>query len=150
MALKPCKECRREISDRVQKCPSCGAKQRMGCVGKGIIGVIVLMAGSAAIQNYAESPKTPEELHADSLRMQLFGARLLCQRRAMALLRSPTTAQFQDPGAGFGEVLPHKHFHVQTYVDAQNGFGAMMRTRFDCRVAQIGSTYVLLKFKPLD
>lgn len=147
MALHSCKECRKEISTDARKCPSCGAKQRMGCLGKGLLGLLVLVVGSGVIQSIANDRKTPEERHADSVDVNLTGARLLCQQRGRALLRAPSTAEFENPTSGFGKDLGKNRFHVQTYVDAQNGFGAMVRTTLDCKVAHIGDTYVLLSFK---
>lgn len=46
------------------------------------------------------------------------------------LLKSPGTAKFPFGGAAAGKYLGDCTYKFNTYVDSQNGFGAMLRTRF--------------------
>ena len=54
-----------------------------------------------------------------------------CQEKMLQLLKSPGSARFGDvkiynDGGG--------SYHISNWVDSQNGFGAMLRTRYTCRV----------------
>jgi hypothetical protein len=42
MALRPCKECKKEISSEAKVCPNCGKKQETGG-GIGCLGVIIVL-----------------------------------------------------------------------------------------------------------
>jgi hypothetical protein len=62
------------------------------------------------------------------------GASIACKNVATDRLRAPSTARF----AGYTEQtvtdLGGGRFQVLSWVDAQNGFGAQVRTRYTCRV----------------
>jgi len=47
-------------------------------------------------------------------------------------LKAPSTASFH--GSDYVKYLGKGKFHIQTQVDAQNSYGAMIRTGFDCQV----------------
>ena len=42
MALKPCKECGQEVSSQAKRCPHCGAKLKIGIMGKMAIAIGIL------------------------------------------------------------------------------------------------------------
>lgn len=50
---------------------------------------------------------------------------------ALTMLKAPATADFGEPKVT--KISP-QHYRVNSYVDAQNSFGAKIRTYFDCRV----------------
>lgn len=55
----------------------------------------------------------------------------VCREQAKKLLRAPATAQFSE------ETVPHESsgtgwWQVNGLVDAQNGFGALVRNHYDC------------------
>lgn len=71
MALRPCKECKSQISSDAKVCPHCGKRQgtsgSVGCLA--IIGLLVLLGviGSLTNQqtsNTQQSPPTPAEVQA--------------------------------------------------------------------------------------
>lgn len=59
-------------------------------------------------------------------------ANVACQLAVEEQLRSPTSARF-EPGA-MGRHLGDSRYLVESYVDAQNSFGAQIRSRFTCEV----------------
>jgi len=72
------------------------------------------------------------------------GAKYECQARIRAGLRSPRTAHF----SGLGETrilsVPGEGYRVIGWVDAQNGFGGEVRTRYVCYAHWIGgSTWIV-------
>jgi len=76
-----------------------------------------------------------KEKAAQAVQSRIDTERYLAERRAHdfveARLKAPSTASFGDAKVvpmGGGEYL------VSSYVDAQNAFGAMLRTHYDCTV----------------
>ena len=68
MALVTCKECGKQISSSAKKCPSCGAKLRMGLFGRILLGFAALFVFSVAITGMKKSnqaPLTPQEQKMD-------------------------------------------------------------------------------------
>jgi len=60
-------------------------------------------------------------------------------------LKCPSTAKFH--GGYYNEettILSDGSFRIQSYVDAQNGFGAMIRTYFVCVVKYVGNSNWIL------
>lgn len=56
-------------------------------------------------------------------------------------LRSPSTAKF--PGIWDGKAdhiskIGERKYSIRSYVDSQNGFGAMLRTNWSCKITFVG------------
>lgn len=95
---------------------------------------------------YLSSPKRDHQTSlvdnqisaADNLiEIQKAGASVLCRNHMESLLRAPSTAKFP----WLDDYVEHNEIHdgsimvtVNSYVDAQNGFGAMIRTKYICKV----------------
>jgi hypothetical protein len=85
--------------------------------------------------------RTPED-HARSEReSNVIWAYIECKESVRARLKAPSTADF----AGISEVkfreLNTGRYEVGAWVDAQNSFGAKIRTLFMCTVSGSGSTW---------
>lgn len=61
-------------------------------------------------------------------------AKVICQQFVQDKLKAPTTANFAPYSAQTATVVSAGTFDVQGYVDAQNSFGANLRTTYQCRV----------------
>jgi hypothetical protein len=92
----------------------------------------------------------------------------LCKKDVLRRLKAPATAEFVDEDRGYKRVFiedllakapPRKrkkfeavdkklgvkeHLLVQGSVDAQNSFGAKLRTSFDCRLLQLNNGQVVI------
>lgn len=53
------------------------------------------------------------------------------------LLKSPSTAEFPSGSEQFVTRIDDNTFIINSYVDSQNSFGAMLRTNFVCQVTLI-------------
>lgn len=51
-------------------------------------------------------------------------------------LKSPATAEFPDRFKDHVKYMGNQAYHINSYVDAQNGFGALIRVRFFGKVKQ--------------
>jgi hypothetical protein len=80
-------------------------------------------------------PKTRAEIEADSLRTVQFEAQYQCERFVEASLKAPATAKFGNERAWVVKNKPG-HWSASGYVDAQNSFGALIRTTFGCDMSR--------------
>ncbi len=140
MALKPCPECKKEISDKAVACPHCGFEGEKtpeptpkSCVVSCL--VVLLLAGAFVVWLAAVAGKPPSQ--EELARRARLDARVACEGYIKPRLVSPSTARFGMDGgtdAGVG-VLANGQHRVMGYVDAQNAFGGMLRKRYACDVA---------------
>lgn len=66
-----------------------------------------------------------------------------CQGWVKNRLRSPSTADFPSLYSDKVTALSDSVYVVRAYVDAQNGFGATVRTNFVCMTATDGDSWRL-------
>lgn len=72
------------------------------------------------------------------------GAYVVCQQFVEDRLKSPSSAEFGGPYSRVTQTVSTGRYKVSTYVDAQNSFGAMIRTDFICEVTHTsGESYRL-------
>ena len=144
--LVKCKDCDHEVSKRAKTCPNCGvSKPAVKSIGGAgsllviIIGAFVVIGmvagdGSGSSGSYQ---KTPAQVAAEKAR------KVARDRETMAIviaedaiekqLKSPSTADFsgvRDTRSGRLEDGGPNDWVVIGYVDAQNGFGAMIRSNY--------------------
>jgi hypothetical protein len=65
-------------------------------------------------------------------------AYVMAQQFVTRRLRSPSTADFPTYDESFVTSHANSEYTVRAYVDAQNAFGATIRTRFRCRLRYAG------------
>lgn len=63
----------------------------------------------------------------------------MCEKFVKERLKSPTTAKFSGEAAAAGSRADE--YAVVGQVDAQNGFGAMIRSQFRCELTISGDTW---------
>src|SRR5688572_7920328 len=69
-----------------------------------------------------------------------------CQQYVTRTLRAPGSAQFPDYNdADVSD--QHPFYVVRSSVDAQNGFGALLRTSYTCEVEREGEGFKLVDLK---
>lgn len=107
-------------------------KRRFSIVGI-VVAVAVALGGVAVVYNIdSGEPDTEAAFEA-------------AKDAVLKNLKAPATAQFPEYAAEFVDDLEGGQFRVTSYVDAQNGFGAMIRNDFTCVVVverDDGSRYV--------
>lgn len=103
---------------------------KVGILAAVLLGLIVVGWISSALSGDSES-KTPAASTGDK-----YGAFVVCQDQVSALLKSPSSAEFAsisdstvNGGGGTWRII--------SYVDSQNGFGAMLRTEWSCDVEHV-------------
>lgn len=137
--LIKCKDCKAEISKKAKACPNCGSptKQKVGCISSLISTIIVLglffLGMQTCLDSLDEIPQVPweqQDSKATAYRM--------CADWVKERLKSPSTAKF--PGVFDGRlddiVRTNQRYFIKSYVDAQNSFGAVVRTNWTCSTTQ--------------
>lgn len=123
------------VRERQQRSP-------WGCAilcGIGLLFMVwALVAGSNGGRRVAREPTA-------------YDAMGMCEQFLKERLKSPSTADFSARREGAQTKLADGAWHVTGHVDAQNGFGAMIRTKYDCTVRHAGGdrwTLVALETVP--
>jgi len=70
----------------------------------------------------------------------VWDAQVMCEDFARKQLRAPSTAKFGRASETTATHLGDGKYRVRTHVDAQNGFGAMIRSQVDCTVQWAGGS----------
>lgn len=101
---------------------------------KFLIGIVILFIITLIFPHKKEETKKAE-LKTKSITSIKIDAYFLCQEFVKKFLKSPASAKFpsylSDINADAHSVGPDEYM-VLSYVDSQNSFGAMIRTRYKC------------------
>ena len=106
-----------------------------------ILGIVYLGMMIGGCEDTPQAAKAPEPEHDD------LGAFIMSQKFVKKNLKSPSTAKFPlliDEGVKV-EHQGEGKYYVRAYVDSQNGFGAMLRTKYMAEVEYLGSDEWQLK-----
>jgi hypothetical protein len=99
-----------------------------GCLG--CLGIVFLLGVASA---FCPSSKTASQGE------DPIAAYVMCEQFVKERLKAPATAEF---GGYVNSTVTPKgtgHFAVSGYVDAQNSFGAKLRSRFACDISYAGN-----------
>lgn len=133
MSLEACPGCGKRISTAAESCPKCGQPLPAGWVeaqrkkqgsrmATGCLVVILLIGGLWLLAQLGD--------HTDDKCGDALGAYLMSERFMKRRLKAPSTASFAGHHNSTTTRLDCALWRVSSYVDAQNGFGAMVRTRY--------------------
>ena len=82
---------------------------------------------------------------------QKFSAYYNSQECVKELLKSPSTAEFPSGSEQFVTRIDNDTFLINSYVDSQNSFGAMLRTNYVCQITlNNNDTYTCDSIKLLE
>lgn len=113
-----------------------------GVLALAALGLIAVMVWSGSQSPPASAPSS--EPTAETRTAAVW---VQCKRFVTDALKVPATADFPFFPVESITSLGSGRFRVQSYVDAENSFGAKIRTNFTCDVRQSGSTWVLESLK---
>lgn len=128
MAMIKCRECRKLMSSKATNCPTCGAPNKSTSAFTWfVLGVVVLIAFNACSGGGRSGGNASSEPKCDATMAHIMASNFVKER-----LKAPASAKFPYTNAAGVSITPlgDCRFTVVSYVDSQNGFGAMIRSRF--------------------
>ena len=159
MALQKCDECGKDVSSKAQSCPNCGApvsneevshseveqtKKGVGYIRYfffgGIIGLMIFMV---LFGLWMKSINSINEVDPNAWKTgdRSTMAYIMMKDFVKEKLKSPSTAVFpSDSYKLHVKPLPNQTYEISSYVDSQNSFGALIRTKFHGRVRKVSSS----------
>jgi hypothetical protein len=110
--------------------------EKPGCLGRIVILIISLAVVTCLIaySNYRDGKETPETRKAANCRHGNVIAHTMAEHYVEQRLKSPSTAKFPWYRDSQVSYVGECEFIVQSYVDAQNSFGAMLRSDYSVRL----------------
>lgn len=129
-----CESCKRPL-DGGYPCAFCGKteSQRWHPMGVALLVLLAMVGASGLYLVFAAVGGVRAGLDREPSHNSI-GAFVACQAAAEQRLRSPATAEWPSSRASNIEHLGSGRYRVRTHVDAQNAFGAMIRSNVDCAV----------------
>jgi len=118
--------------------------QTQGCLGGAVKNVLLVVAAFVVFCVFiflmtpgdgrrARSPSTPQKAERAAEEDYSIYAYSMAKKFVLQQLRCPSTADFPWSASRI-DSLGDGHYKVVGYVDAQNAFGAQVRTNFICEV----------------
>ena len=138
-SIKKCPHCRKEVDLKATKCPHCQSDMRIWIRRHPIVFLFLFAAFVPMFVNLIISGPTPQATSAQKLdEIKLQSARILAKSYIEKVpLKSPSTAKYNHPTTEVDPKNPNL-YEVSSYIDSQNGFGAMIRTYWSMKLEFIG------------
>ena len=151
MALKPCKECKTEVSTKASKCPSCGVSNPGNKITE-VSGAIVLMLVAAIVLPFMIASTDDSGESSDSSSSRYCDDVLLATNYGRDLVRQKLSlipeSEFQTPWGTMPDTTPvgDCEFIYKDVVSWNNGRGRMDSVRFTAGIkfTKDSSTWKLL------
>lgn len=125
MALKPCIECGTQISTQAKTCPRCGAKNSR--INKFFAYIIIIGVVITVIASIFSSVNDNDKINNTSV--DEYDALVTAHSFVEDKLKAPATAEF--PTIKNTVIKKTENiWELSSYVDAQNSFGATIRTNW--------------------
>jgi len=138
---KSCSACQSIISKKASICPQCRTKIKGGFNIKGclvflgmILFLIVAIAGCASTPSSSSTSSSSSYSSTSSDNSTM--AYVQAKNFVKLVLKSPSSADF--PFFGEGVKVSTDTYEVNSYVDSQNGFGAMIRSTYSITLKYTG------------
>jgi hypothetical protein len=143
MALTKCKECSKELSTTAKACPHCGAEppKRTSLLTWLVAIIIAYIVFSCAgrLDTTQQIAMTPAQQLVEEETARQSDAKWECKSAVKNAMEAPSTAEFPDYHTFRAINEPGGTYSVDGYVDAQNSFGAKIRSVFTCVVKKNAS-----------
>lgn len=135
MALLDCHECGKPVSTEAKSCPSCGAKPKKVKKSGNLLKILVI-GGIVVAAASSLAPSSNDPCNNEMTNAKVYGA---AKRAIDARLRAPTSAEYSSLGdTRITKIASSKPgectFTIDMRVDAQNAFGAKLRTQYQVTV----------------
>ena len=135
MPTKKCPKCFGVVDAAATKCKHCGSNvmsPKDYLIGCAVLIVIILAAYFFIFSGTSEDSGPPQITESNAF--------IVSKNFITPLLKSPATADF--PFLDYShQKLGDDHWLIQSYVDSQNDFGAMLRTNYSAELKFLGGDW---------
>ena len=135
---KKCPKCQKEVDAKASKCPYCQSKIYVWSKGRKLLLFVLAPIFLIVVVNMASNPTpdVPVQRTAEEIAFQKkhdFAS--LAKMNVESMLKSPSTAKFNtSPTVKFDG----KTYSIESWVDSQNSFGAIIRSYWSAKAHYIG------------
>lgn len=136
----------KDFVEGIDGVPAGKQKAGMGCA----VILMLMMGGCVVLMMLPESEEKKRERELTDARVS---TAVLCENEMSRRLRSPGTADYPFGHVTTVTAVGANRYRLVSYVDAQNGFGAQVRSRFGCVVEGSGDQlggYKVVEFAVLE
>ncbi|MFA5841117.1 MAG: hypothetical protein WC847_02515 [Candidatus Paceibacterota bacterium] len=128
---KLCPHCKQEVDIKASRCPHCQGKIYVWTWSKKLIaGFIVFIFLSVIFSSGSSRSSTPVTTQQGPSNVEVC---VESEHILEGFLKSPSTAKYPTCNSITIERLANDQFNVRSYVDSQNGFGAMVRSNWSVK-----------------
>ena len=146
---KLCPKCRTEVDPKATKCPHCQSKIYIWTTGSKIIGGLlgvfllwmIILIGSGGSNTTTETKKVGHDNTEVCVEAQM---------QLKNYLKSPSTAEFPSCSTFSITKSENETYTVSSYVDSQNGFGAMIRSNWALKYHYLGENNISIDSVIMD
>lgn len=138
MALKKCRDCKKEISSKAKLCPNCGLGQKASSAGEVMGGCLILVIIISIAVAFCGSDE-PDDSNSWMKEDKIY-AYLIAESYVEKNLKAPKSAEFASTFDKPNHVSFDKESQLYTvisYVDSQNSFGAKIRSKFTAIIQRL-------------
>jgi hypothetical protein len=141
MALGKCRECGKEVSSGAPVCPHCGVKGPIRAtagvnVATAGVGIAILLGITYCLGGFDSSSDNSPAAKAET---SYYAAYSRCNDELKLELKAPGTAVFSSERES-RHIVQGDSIMIAGYVDAENSFGAKLRSNWVCVVRDFGAS----------
>jgi len=155
-AIWRCSRCGRQVHPQAEGCAYCKQQfpaqvaepgaPKTATKRPGVLAIIGIIAGIVLFLGYLANSFLPNATRNTPRSYDSIAAWVDCKDFVTQNLKAPATAEFplsNAEGVRIGHIASTDRWSVIGYVDAQNGFGAMIRQDFACQVSSSAGNVTL-------
>lgn len=104
-----------------------------------LVGLLIFVFLAIGSDDPGNTSKTPRDPNAWKTENNKTMARIMMENFVEKRLKCPSSAEFPGVFSGASDHVTHigdQTYRINSYVDAQNGFGAMIRTKYTGTIMQ--------------
>lgn len=135
---KKCSHCKTEIDYLATKCPHCQGKNYVWTATTKVIlgGIVLAVILIASLDTSGVGTPTPEQPSEEQIvEMKKHDFAKLAKMNVEGMLKSPSTAKFNTSPS---VKLEDKTYSIDSWVDSENTYGAMIRSYWSAKAHYIG------------